>query len=356
MSKLRFILLALISLLFLYSCAVEDVDPELSDDPIEIVPPVDDDPTPTPPQTVAPEITLSSLSVGLMVGEQETLVASFWDSLDTQVDVPFIWVSEDESIATVDDNGLITAIAEGSTNVIVSFEDVTTTASINVAPDENAPSSIVVSVERNEILEVGETKSLSVNVFNLAGEEIELENLVWTVNDGSVASIDANNILTATGEGTTQFFASANGLISGSVSITVIEPAPEPEPTFLERRAELQGLPGYSGSGDIILRQELATGELELIFEDNVSFSRGPGLYPFLSSIPSLNASTIRTQPNFMIDTQLRGRGGSAVFNLTAEGFTGNINSLDYVVIHCFPFGVSFASGLFGSVEEVFIE
>lgn len=66
-------------------------------------------------------ITLSSTEVHLKVGETEKLSTLI---IGAKSDTPeLLWYSHDETIATVSQNGLITAVGEGETEVVVETTD-----------------------------------------------------------------------------------------------------------------------------------------------------------------------------------------------------------------------------------------
>jgi len=356
MKNISYILLLAFSSLFLYSCVGEDIVPEPNfnfEEPGDGGLPIGGD-TGEPIITVEPEITLSSLSIGLMVDDQETLTATFLDSLGVETPADILFESDNEEVITIDENGIITAVGEGSANITAIFGDVVTTASVNVVANVEAASQIIVIAEGlNESLEPGQTIPLQVRVLNLNGDELELENVVWNVDNESVVSIDANDILTAIADGTTQFSVSANGLSSGSMSVTVLTPAPPPVvATYLERVATFSNANGYTTNGTATLRQEVATGEITLILGSDFTFQNAIRINLFLSSVPILDRNNRTTAPNFQINPALS-RNGEQTFNLTAEGFSGNINSLDHVLVICEPFSLTFGTGPLGPVQEI---
>lgn len=62
-------------------------------------------------------ISLNKSSTTLVVGENESLVATVEDVLNKATNKEVTWTSSDESVATVDDTGKVTAVAEGSTTI-----------------------------------------------------------------------------------------------------------------------------------------------------------------------------------------------------------------------------------------------
>jgi len=69
--------------------------------------------------------------------------------------------SADEDIATISDNGVITAIAAGETEITVSYENETATVSVIVEEPEPEVQSITANPD-NVTLEEGDTQELEV--------------------------------------------------------------------------------------------------------------------------------------------------------------------------------------------------
>ena len=83
------------------------------------------------------------------------------------------WESSNESIATVDQNGLITAVSEGSVTITVTTEN-NLSKSIQVVVD-NRPD--LYTYFYGSMVINGYIKNLSINVLNRDSEEIEIEKI-----------------------------------------------------------------------------------------------------------------------------------------------------------------------------------
>ena len=85
-------------------------------DPTPSALPRESDPTPTPtPEPVVNSITLSRSDFTLShIGEQYTIQATI-SPAGTKVNI--VWISEDPDVATVDENGTVTAVDHGTTKV-----------------------------------------------------------------------------------------------------------------------------------------------------------------------------------------------------------------------------------------------
>ena len=97
--------------------------------------------TSTPSDIYIEEVTLSKTETNILIGSSEKLTATFKPSNATKAEL--VWSSDDTSVATVDQTGLVTAKKVGTTN-------------IKVAPKDNnsniAPAACKVTVRDNVVL------------------------------------------------------------------------------------------------------------------------------------------------------------------------------------------------------------
>ena len=78
-------------------------------------------------------VTLNKTELTLTEGEAETLTATV--KPDDATDKTVTWTTSDASIATVDANGKVTAVKEGSATVTATADDKSATCVITVIPD-----------------------------------------------------------------------------------------------------------------------------------------------------------------------------------------------------------------------------
>jgi len=76
-------------------------------------------------QIVDEKISINQEQVGLLVGTTQTLTATYTNEFGIESDTELSWRSDDPTVASVDDNGTVTAIGEGQTLVRVSGGTVT---------------------------------------------------------------------------------------------------------------------------------------------------------------------------------------------------------------------------------------
>ncbi|PID88408.1 MAG: hypothetical protein CSB06_00215 [Bacteroidia bacterium] len=143
-------------------------------------------------------VSLSETTKELKVGETATLTATVEPNDATNKNVT--WSSSDVNIATVDVNGLVTAVAEGTVTITVTTEDgsKTATCEITVTPKTIAVTKVTLNPKTAE-LKVGETATLTATV---EPNDATNKNVTWSSSDDNIATVDVNGLVTAVAEGT----------------------------------------------------------------------------------------------------------------------------------------------------------
>lgn len=91
------------------------------------------------------------------------------------------WKSNDESIATVNDQGVVEGISHGTTDIIVNVNNLSATITINVIDLNN---SAIVDITGKQTVLINQTTSLN------ATSDVSDAKFVWTTSDSSIATID----------------------------------------------------------------------------------------------------------------------------------------------------------------------
>ena len=180
------------------------------------------------PTTPAPEtktITLSKYKFNLDVGTTDKIIA-YVNGIDRTKEVKFKPIKEDLlkkfTVASVEENGLITALKAGTSIVQVSYEDA---ESVTFTVTANDPTLPTLEVVKNEInLELGDDPSdIESIIVTLNGKDVTNE-ATFTSSDENVATVDENGNINIVGEGETQIIIHLDGANDQVVTIKVTLP------------------------------------------------------------------------------------------------------------------------------------
>lgn len=138
------------------------------------------------------------------IGETITLRAVVYPEDATDRDV--VWMSENESVATVSD-GVVTGISEGTAFIRVTSQDGSISAGCWIYVIDPIIHVSYVSIETIErgVIGIGETSVLTVHVYP---EDATNKNVIWTSSNENVASV-ADGVVTGVSAGTAEITVTA---------------------------------------------------------------------------------------------------------------------------------------------------
>ena len=157
-------------------------------------------------------ITLSQSAESLLKGEVLTLTATVVpaDAFDKTV----TWSTSDESIAAVDGNGVVTAVAEGTATITATAGGHSAACLITV---EKGIGVSGITLQDRAFLVEGEVLSLTANIVP---NNATNKTVIWNSSDESIVNVDDNGVVTAVAEGRATITATA-GRHSAVCLITV---------------------------------------------------------------------------------------------------------------------------------------
>jgi len=170
------------------------------------------------PEETEPTISVVASSVNLEVEETATIEVTIGETTE---DLEVLYASNDENIATVNGN-VITAIAEGTTKIVVSLKDY---------PEIKVE--VTVTVEALEPVEpltlTGDDQVLAGQTITLIATDVETtDNVVfWESSDTTILTVSQTGVVTGVGGG--DAFVKITSLQTGDTlqkAITVIVPEP----------------------------------------------------------------------------------------------------------------------------------
>ncbi|MBV6521923.1 MAG: hypothetical protein MNPFHGCM_02067 [Gemmatimonadaceae bacterium] len=191
---------------------------------------------PPPPavHTLAVTLNASALRPGQFT--QGTAVAT--DSTGGPIPgIAYSWASSNDSVASVNSDGLVSALAPGAVTISASAGGKTGAADLVVTAVPPAVASIIVSLV-SDTLAVGERQQASAVARDAQGNAVVGVPLSWSVSSTSILAVSANGEVTALAEGTADVEATAGG-VTGRSTVIVTSPPPDDGPSGLIAPAAL---------------------------------------------------------------------------------------------------------------------
>src|SRR5205814_8418494 len=123
------------------------------------------------------------------------------------------------TVATVSENGLVTAVSPGTATITATSEGKAATATITVTRVPVA--SVAVTLAANSITSIGTTQATAA-LADALGTPLSGREVNWSSSNSSVATADASGLVTAAQPGSTDITATSEGT-SSSATQTVTE-------------------------------------------------------------------------------------------------------------------------------------
>jgi hypothetical protein len=147
---------------------------------------------------------ISSVRIGdcpsrILVTGQSHLLSAIISPADAY-DQSVIWSSSNNAVATVDENGLIRAISQGSATITITTKDggYTNSCNIGVVSSGIPVNSVTISECPQVHLKVDSTYQLSADITPDNAGDLRVN---WSSSDETIASVDANGLVTAISQG-----------------------------------------------------------------------------------------------------------------------------------------------------------
>jgi uncharacterized protein YjdB len=169
----------------------------------------------------AASIALNKTESTLAVSAQEQLIVTVLP--EDATDKTVTWTSSDPSIATVDENGLVTAVATGVATITATTND-GTNLSATCAVTVIIPATSIALNKTETTLAVSAQEQLIVTVLPEGATD---KTVTWTSSNPTVATVDENGLVTAVATGAATITATTNDgtSLEASCAVTVVIPA-----------------------------------------------------------------------------------------------------------------------------------
>ena len=155
------------------------------------------------------------------IGDSLNLIVTI--SPENATDKSVIWSTNNESVATIDENGIVKAVGNGTAYITVITTDQRKTAECSIIVSQKVTK---ITIPTSLSLEEGQEQILSAYIYP---DNAKDTTVTWSTTNSSVALVDSNGKVKAVSNGVANIKAVANdgSGISASCNVKVSYPCPE---------------------------------------------------------------------------------------------------------------------------------
>jgi hypothetical protein len=157
--------------------------------------------------------------------QQFAATGTYSDGSTNDLTTQATWASSLGAVATIDTNGLATAVSAGTTVISATLAGVTNSASLTVQP---ILTSIAVMPVNSTNLVGSSQHFTAIGIYSDGSTNDLTFQAAWVSSNTAVATIETNGLDIAVAAGTTLISAALDG-VSGGASLTVIDPVTSPQ-------------------------------------------------------------------------------------------------------------------------------
>jgi uncharacterized protein YjdB len=156
----------------------------------------------------------------IVIGGTTQLTATLKDAGgNVLTDRTVSWTSDNDLIASVSTTGLVTSKSVGTANISATVEGKSASAKITITP---VPVASVSVSPATASLVIGSTVQLSATTKDASGNTLTGRTVTWSTSDASIASVDANGLVTANALGSATITAtSETKTATAQITVTV---------------------------------------------------------------------------------------------------------------------------------------
>jgi trimeric autotransporter adhesin len=271
-------------------------------------------------------LVMSPGNANIMVTGTAMFTLTYFNNAGIAAPVPagVTWVSNANTIATVNSTGLVTAVAAGSATITASVNAVTTAATVTVTANSTI-ATITLAPQAELELSPNTSGNVIATARDAAGNAITGVTFTFTSANPSIATVSNSGVVQGVAYGTANITAMANNIMS------------LPVPAAVVRSANFNG--PFSAAG--LVKIKVVNGVFRLQTGAGFSVSTGaPDLRIYLSN----NTNSITDAIEVATLGQRTGAQDWAIPSVNTAGQTVMLgfNNYKYVLVWCKQFGGSY--------------
>jgi uncharacterized protein YjdB len=155
--------------------------------------------------------------LNLEAGATATLTSRAFDTRNKEIVAHAFWSTQNAAVATVSDQGIVTAVAPGATQIAASAGGRSGFAAVTVS--QRAVALVRLTPATGDVV-VGGTLQLVADVLDNTGTAITGRPVSWSTTDAAIAAVSATGLVTGVAQGSATIRATSGG-IAGTSVVTV---------------------------------------------------------------------------------------------------------------------------------------
>lgn len=178
-----------------------------------------------PPASVLTQISVSPAITSIQVGQQQSYTAVGYDQFNNAMNgITFTWASDGSSAIAMLNNNVATGVSAGAVHITASASGISSApASLTILPPPPALTTIGVTPSASSILIAG-TQQLTAVGYDQNGAAMSGIMFTWSSSNQNIATVSNGGLAGGVAAGTSHITASAQGVNSKAVAVTVSQP------------------------------------------------------------------------------------------------------------------------------------
>lgn len=173
-------------------------------------------------------VTVTPATKGLTVGETFTFTATTKDAGGHVLTGRTVtWSSDNTAAATVDGNGVATAVAAGTAHITATSENQSGAATLTVTP---VPVASVSVTPQDTTMTAGDSAQFTAQPKDPDGNPLSGRTVTWASSNAAIASVSSTGVVTAVTAGPPVTITATSEGVPGNTTVTVKAAPPPPPP------------------------------------------------------------------------------------------------------------------------------
>jgi hypothetical protein len=278
------------------------------------------------PALIPERLEISPVSNSILIGATSQFTLKFYNNTGQEAAVPATvsWNSTNPAIATVNTQGLVTAMAAGQVEIKAFYNSIVASALLTVVINSSQLATVNITNVSSGVQEIllNQPTTLTAEGRNVAGQVIPGLSFTWTTSNSSFVEVNNAGLVTGKAYGTSNVAAASGGIQSAPVMLQVI------------RMGDFVNM-GSQGKAKLKIENNV----LKLQTTSNFSVSSAPDLRIYLSNSTTSIANALEI-------ATLTQRSGAQSWNIAAPT---TITQYRYVMVWCKQFGGNYGHADLGN-------